>query len=75
LSQRLVADGEQVVDVPAKLTTRVRVLLVGHGRKTDPDDAISVAVAARGAPWLRQVGVEDQAVVLHLLTNARTPGG
>jgi hypothetical protein len=49
--------------------------LVGHGRKTDPDDAISVAVAARGAPWLRQVGVEDQAVVLHLLTNARTPGG
>jgi transposase len=70
LSQRLVADGEQVVDVPAKLTTRVRVLSVGHGRKTDPDDAISVAVAARSAPWLRKVGVEDQAVVLHL-TNRR----
>jgi hypothetical protein len=33
--------------------------------------AISVAVAARTAPWLRQVGVEDQATVLHLLTKRR----
>jgi transposase len=49
----------------------VRVLSVGHGRKSDPDDAVSVAVAARNAPWLRQVGVEDQAVVLHLLTKRR----
>jgi transposase len=31
----------------------------------------SVAVAARHAPSLRQVGVEDQAVVLHLLTKRR----
>jgi transposase len=30
-----------------------------------------VAVAARSAPQLRQVGVEDQAVVLHLLTKRR----
>jgi transposase len=71
LAQRLVGDGEQVLDVPAKLATRVRVLSVGHGRKSDPDDAVSVAVAARNAPWLRQVGVEDQAVVLHLLTKRR----
>jgi transposase len=34
LAQQLVADGEQVVDVPAKLAARVRVLSVGHGRKT-----------------------------------------
>jgi transposase len=67
----LVTDGEQVVDVPAKLAARVRVLSTGHGRKSDPDDAVSVAVAARSAPQLRQVGVEDQAVVLHLLTNRR----
>jgi transposase len=40
-------------------------------RKSDPDDAVSVAVAARSAPALRQVGVEDQAVVLHLLTKRR----
>jgi transposase len=71
LAQELVANGERVVDVPAKLAARVRVLSTGHGRKTDPDDARSVAVTARSACWLRQVGVEDQAVVLHLLTNRR----
>jgi transposase len=71
VAQQLVADGERVVDVPAKLAARVRVLSVGHGRKTDPVDAVSVAVAAQGAPGLRQVAVEDQAVVLHLLTNRR----
>jgi transposase len=48
-AQRLVGDGEQVVDVPAKLAARVRVLSVGHGRKSDPHDAASVAVAARNA--------------------------
>jgi transposase len=71
LAQRLVGDGERVLDVPAKLAARVRVLSVGHGRKSDPDDAVSVAVAARSVPQLRQVGVEDQAVVLHLLTKRR----
>jgi transposase len=71
LAQRLVGDGEQVLDVPAKLAARVRVLSVGHGRKSDPADAVSVAVAARSVPALRQVGVEDQAVVLHLLTKRR----
>jgi transposase len=49
----------------------VRVLSVGHGRKSDPDDAVSVAVAARSTPQVRRVGVEDQAVVLHLLTKRR----
>jgi transposase len=71
LAQRLVGDGEQVLDVPAKLAARVRVLSVGHGRKSDGDDAVSVAVAARNVPSLRQVRVEDQAVVLHLLTKRR----
>src|SRR3954452_10311097 len=33
-AQRLVADGERVVDVPAKLSARVRVFSTGHGRKT-----------------------------------------
>jgi transposase len=71
LAQWLVGDGEQVVDVPAKLAARVRVLLVGHGRKSDSDDAVSVAIAARSASALRPVGVEDQAAVLHLLTKRR----
>src|SRR4051794_1251513 len=39
LAQRLVADGEVVFDVPAKLAARVRVYSQGHGRKTDLDDA------------------------------------
>ena len=60
LAQRLVGDGEQVLEVPAKLAARVRVLWVGHGRKSDPADAVSVAVAARSAPALRQVDIEDQ---------------
>jgi transposase len=71
LAQRLVGDGEQVLDVPAKLAARVRVLSVGHGRKSDPHDAVSVAIAARSVPSLRQVRVEDEAVVLHLLTKRR----
>jgi transposase len=65
------ADGELVLDVPAKLAARVRVLSVGHGRKSDAHDAVSVAVAARSVPTLRQVRVDDQAVVLHLLTKRR----
>ncbi len=54
-----------------KLAARVRVLSVGHGRKSDHGDAVSVAVAARSVSSLRQVGVEDQAVVLHLLAKRR----
>ena len=46
LAQRMVADGERVIDVPAKLSTRVRVLDTGHGRKNDPADAHAVGVAA-----------------------------
>src|SRR3954470_19495770 len=40
LAQRLLADGEHVVDVPAKLAARARMLDTGHGRKTDAHDAI-----------------------------------
>ena len=43
LAQRLVADGEIVLDVPAKLAARVRVYSRGHGRKTDKDDAWRLA--------------------------------
>jgi transposase len=71
LAQWLVGDAEPVVDVPAKLAAQVRLLSAGHGRKSDPADAVSVAIAAQGASWLRQVEVEDQAVVLRLLTSRR----
>jgi hypothetical protein len=41
---RLVADGETVLDVPAKLAARVYSR--GHGRKTGKDDAVPVGLAA-----------------------------
>jgi transposase len=34
VAQRLLAEGEPVVDVPAKLSARVRVFATGQGRKT-----------------------------------------
>jgi len=47
---RLVAEGETVVDVPAKLSARARVFSTGQGRKSDPVDARSVAVVALRTP-------------------------
>jgi transposase len=71
IAQRLVADGEQVVDVPAKLSARVRVFDTGQGRKTDPVDAHSVAVAGLRSPGLRAVAADDATVVLRLLVDRR----
>jgi transposase len=71
LAQRLVADGETVVDVPAKLSARARVFATGQGRKTDPVDAHSVAVAALRTNGLRQVAADDATVVLRLLVDRR----
>jgi transposase len=71
LAQRLVADGEPVVDVPAKLSARVRVFSTGHGRKSDATDAHSVAVAALRTAGLRPVGVDDAMVALRLLAARR----
>ena len=48
LSQQLVAAGEKVLNVPATLASRVRVLGTGQSTKSDPNDARSVAVAAFG---------------------------
>ncbi|MCY1141459.1 transposase [Actinoplanes sp. Pm04-4] len=59
VAQRLVADGETVVDVPAKLSARARVFSTGQGRKTDPVDAHSVAVVVLRTSGLQQVTVED----------------
>ena len=46
LAQQLVAAGEQVLDVPATLAARVRVLGSGRSNKTDANDGYSIAVAA-----------------------------
>lgn len=67
LSQQLVGAGEIVVDVPATLAARVRVLGSGRSNKNDSNDARSVAVAALRAPRLAEVRPADHAGVLRLL--------
>ena len=71
LAQRLVADGERVVDVPAKLAARVRVFSQGHGKKTDRHDAVSIGLAALDAVGLHDVALDDAAVTLRLLSDRR----
>ena len=71
VAQRLVADGETVVDVPAKLAARARVFDTGNGRKTDPADAHSVAVVALRTASLTEVRVDDDLVALRLLVDRR----
>ena len=71
VAQRLVADGETVVDVPAKLSARARVFATGQGRKTDPVDARSVAVVALRSTGLRRVQADDTTVALRLLVDRR----
>ena len=68
LAQQLVAHGEDVLDVPATLASRVRVLATGRSNKNDPNDAHSIAIAALGAPALRQVEPADHVEVLRLLS-------
>src|SRR5438067_7253283 len=67
LSQQLLAAGETVLDVPATLAARVRVLGSGKSNKNDPNDARSVAIAALRAPGLAAVRSADHATVLRLL--------
>ena len=67
LAQQLVARGEDVLDVPATLASRIRVLATGRSNKNDPNDAHSIAVAALRAPMLRSVERADHGEVLRLL--------
>jgi len=67
LAQQLVARGEAVLDVPATLASRIRVLATGRSNKNDPNDAHSVAIAAFRAPNLRSVEPANHCEVLRLL--------
>ena len=64
LAQQLVAAGERVLDVQPKLGARVRLLATGASNKNDPNDALSVAVAALRSRTRRQVSADDHATVL-----------
>jgi transposase len=71
LAQQLIVAGECVVDVPATLASRVRVLSSGRSNKNDPNDARAVAIAALRAPSLAAVRREDHITVLRLLAKAQ----
>jgi hypothetical protein len=71
LAQRLVADGELVLDVPAKLAARVRVYSQGHGRKTDRDDALSIGLAALDGSGIAPAVADGVLASLRLLRPAR----
>ena len=70
-SQRLAASGESVVDVPPKLSARVRVLSSGNARKNDGLDAFATALAAWRNERLPTVDPEAGAEVLRLLSERR----
>ena len=66
LAQQLVAAGERVLDVQPKLGARVRLLATGASNKNDPNDALSVAVAALRSRTRRPVSADDHAAVLRV---------
>jgi transposase len=71
LAQRLLADGERVVDVPAKLSARARLFDTGHNRKTDAHDAHAVAVVAVRTPKLRGLSYDVELEALRMLVDRR----
>ena len=71
LAQRLLADGEHVVDVPAKLSARARLFDTGHNRKTDAHDAHAVAVVAVRTTTLRVLSYDAELEVLRMLVDRR----
>lgn len=68
---RLLAAGEDVIDVPPKLSARIRVFATGEGRKTDATDAHSVALAGTRMAGLRPVVNDAQLAVLRVLVDRR----
>jgi transposase len=71
IAQQLAAAGQTVLDVPATLAVRARLLDTGGTRKTDVTDGASVAHVALRHPSLRQVATEDQSTILRLLAERR----
>ncbi len=71
IAQRLLAHGEDVVDVPATLAARARLLSTGHGRKTDVHDATAVALVAQHHRRLRRVQPEHLSSLIRLVSDHR----
>jgi transposase len=71
LAGRLATSGESVVDVPPKLSARVRVLSSGNARKNDELDALATALAAWRNARLAAVDPETASELLRLLSERR----
>jgi len=71
LTARLADDDVAVVDVPAKLAARVRLLSTGHGRKNDDADAVSVGIAALTASRLNTAAVDTAVTALRAVVDHR----
>jgi transposase len=71
LAQRLLADGERVLDVPAKLAARARVFDTGQGRKTGATDAHAIVMAALRDKGLRELRIDPELMVLRMLRPPR----
>jgi transposase len=71
LAVRLAGSGESVVDVPPKLSARVRVLSTANARKNDGVDALATALAASRNERLAPVDPEADSEALRLLSERR----
>src|SRR5918995_6264505 len=73
LAVRLAASGESVVDVPPKLSARVRLLssFAGNARKNDGVDALAIALAASRNEHLAAADAEAASETMRLLSERR----
>jgi transposase len=71
LTQRLLASGERVLDVPAKLAARARVSGTGQVRKTDATDAHAIVMIALRDRGLREVRADPELALLRMLCDRR----
>jgi len=73
LAGRLAGSGESVVDVPPKLSARVRLLssFAGNARKNDELDALATALAASRNERLARVDPESASEAMRLLSERR----
>lgn len=71
VATRLITERERVVDVPARLSHRVRLLTSGNGRKTDDTDAHSIALVGVRVSGLRPIVNDAQVELLRVLVDRR----
>jgi hypothetical protein len=77
LAGRLAASGESVVDVPPKLSARVRVLssFAGNVRKNDGVDALATASPRTTRGWRRSIPSPNRRCCACFPKGAQRPGG